>query len=327
MRHVVSGLVASTVVAVIACAAGCGRDRAPAPTTTAPPAQVGRVQVRLPDGSTLELASQPVRIVPTTTAAAEFLVEIVGPERIAALPEQVDDYSSVDFKAHGRGEIPRFARYVAEPLIVFKPDLVVTHAWQSADTTQVLRSQKIPVLVLSSATSYADIQDTLRLLGRVCGAEARSEEVIASLDQRIARVQAGAETRAGIRALAYSNDGSGGWTAGSDTTLDTLCGLVGVRNAAAEAGIDGHKNLDFERLITIDPDVIVVAAPARGEGGSASKSVLESAPALAGLTALKNGRIAVLSSALLSSDSPSLVDAAEALAAELDRIGATRRKP
>lgn len=295
----------------LACAAACDAQHAP-----------GEAE--------LNLASPPVRILPTTTAAAEFLVPLVGAERLAALPEQVDDYSSVDFKQGSLGALPRFARYVAEPLIVFHPDLVVTHAWQSADTTQVLRSQKIPVLVLPSATSYEDIQNTLRLLGRVCGVESRSESVIAGLDARVARLRSGASAREGIRALAYSNDGNGGWTAGLHTTVNTLFDLVGVRNAAADAGIDGHKSFDFEQLLTIDPDVIVVATPVHGEGGSASKSVLEGSPALAKLSAVKHGWIAVLSGALMSSDSLSLVDAAEALAAELDRIGApppVRRKP
>ncbi len=321
------GALRSIVIAVaVLSTPGCDAEHATPPAITESSAAADRVRVRLPDGSDFELAARPVRILPTTTAAAEFLVPLVGAARLAALPEQVDDYSSVDFKRDGLGELPRFARYVAEPLIVFHPDLVVTHAWQSMDTTHVLRSQKIPVLVLASATSYADIQDTLRLLGRVCGVESQAGTVIAGLDQRIARLADGASTRAGLRVLAYSNDGSGGWTAGSNTTANTLCALVGVQNAAAEAGIDGHRSLDFEQLITIDPDVIVVATPVRGEGGSATKNVLSSTPALARLSAVKLGRIAVLSGALMSSDSPSLVDAAEALAAELDRIGATRRK-
>ncbi len=308
--------------ALLAAAPGCDSERAAPPEVAASGPSSEKIRVRLPDGTDFELAGRPVRILPTTTAAAEFLVPLVGTDRLAALPEQVDAYSNVDFKAGGLDAIPRFARYVAEPLIVFRPDLVVTHAWQSADTTQVLRSQKIPVLVLPSATSYADIQSTLRLLGRICGVESRANEVVAVLDQRLARVRERAGARETMRALAYSNDGSGGWTAGKNTTVNTLCALVGVRNAAAEAGIDGHKSLDFEQLITIDPDVIVVATPVRDESGSATKSVLESTPALARLSAVKRGSIAVISGALMSSDSPSLVDAAEALAAELDRIGA-----
>jgi iron complex transport system substrate-binding protein len=299
------------VVALLTAVSSCDSERAAAPQVLASA-----------DGTNLELATPPARILPTTTAAAEFLVPLVGTERLAALPEQVDAYSNVDFRSGALGALPRFARYVAEPLVVFQPDLVVTHAWQSADTTHVLRSQKIPVLVLRSATSYADIQSTLRLLGEICGVKPRAEAVIAELDQRIARLRERAGARERIRVLAYSNDGSGGWTAGKNTTVNTLCALVGVRNAAAEAGIDGHKSLDFEQLITIDPDVIVVSAPMRDEGGSATKIVLETTSALTRLSAVKRGWIAVISGALMSSDSPSLVDAAEALAAELDRIGA-----
>jgi ABC-type Fe3+-hydroxamate transport system substrate-binding protein len=96
--------------------------------------------------------------------------------------------------------------------------------------------------------------------------------------------------------------------------------LAGLRNAAAESGIEGHSSLDFERLIEIDPDVIVVSRPATGEEGSATREILVSTPALARIAAVREGRIAVLSAALLSADSPRLVDAAEALADEVDRM-------
>jgi ABC-type Fe3+-hydroxamate transport system substrate-binding protein len=78
--------------------------------------------------------------------------------------------------------------------------------------------------------------------------------------------------------------------------------------------------LELEKLIAIDPDVIVVGAPARDEAGSATKNVLEKTAALAGLSAVKKKRIAVLPAALLSTDSPRLVDAAERLAKEVDAL-------
>ncbi|MFN0242142.1 MAG: ABC transporter substrate-binding protein [Planctomycetota bacterium] len=260
------------------------------------------------------------RLLPTTAAAAEFLALLVPAERIVALPEQVDDFSSMDFRRDGFEKLPRFARYVAEPLIALRPDLVITHAWQAAETTHVLRQSGLDVLVLDSASSYDDVRATIAKLGERLGVVERARQVSSELDERIARVRVGAAARASWRALVYSNDGSGGWTAGANTTVHALLTMVGVRNAAAEAGLEGHVALDFERVVALAPDVFVVSRPGRGDGDIATIGVLESAGALANLPAIRERRVAVISSALLTADSPTLVDAAELLAREIDRL-------
>jgi iron complex transport system substrate-binding protein len=319
------------LVAFACAAASCRRESDAAPAAAAgdrPPAS-SAIRATLPDGSTFELPAPPRRVIAGNTAAAEFIAPLLGPERLAALPEQVDQYSSFDFGAHGFEKVRRFARYAAEPLIELHPDLVVTHAWQAAETTDVLRRQGTPVLVLKSATSYEDIRATILVCARIFDLEKKGEEMARELDLRVARLKERARretsTSAGSslpRALVYTNDGNGGWAAGSDTTADTLLRLAGLRNAAGEAGIKGHASLDFEKLISIDPDVIVVGAPVRGEGGSATKAVLESTPALAHLRAIRNHGIAVLSGAQLASDSQCLVDGAEELARQVDAMHA-----
>jgi len=266
---------------------------------------------------------RPVRIVPGNTAAAEFLATILGDEgaaRFAALPEQVDAYSNLDFTRPPWSGIARFSRFEPEPLITLRPDLVVTHAWQSADTTHILRAQGIAVVVLASARGYEEIRDQIASLGMTVGAEERAAGVLSRLDERVAALRASAARREGLRVLEYANDGTGGWTAGLDTTADAMIRLAGMRNAAGEQSIHGHVRLESERLLTIDPDILLVGAPARDDTGSPTKGVLEGVPEYASLSAVKKGRIVVLPSSLLSSDSPCLVDAAERLAAEVDRL-------
>lgn len=306
MRTSSSSIIACAVQGLAAVVAAC------APPS---PAQASRDQ---PGEHTLVR-----RVVPANVAAAEFVAFLVGPERIAALPEQVDDYSTIDFRADGFKEIARFSRYIAEPLIVLHPDLVVTHVWQSIETSDVLRRQGIDVLVLDSAQSWSDIRATIERLGAKLSVSEHAQAVIAQLEARTANVREQAARHPAWRALVYSNDGTGGYTAGSRTTADALLELVGLQNAAAEAGIHGHAALGFEKLIELDPDVIIVAAQARGEGGSPTRTVLLESSPLASLRAVREQRIAVLPAALLSSDSPCLIAAAEKLALEIERIQST----
>jgi len=266
----------------------------------------------------------PQRIVCANAAAAEFVCRLVAPERIAALPEQADAYSMLDLRSHGFEKVARFPRYVAEAVLALNPDLVVTHDWQNAQTTGVLRARGIDVLVLKSAQSYEDIRGTLVDLGRRLECTGNAAGVVAELDARVAKMRATSSARSALAAMVYSNDGTGGSTAGARTTADTMIRLAGLKNAAADAGIVDHTAIDFERLITIDPDVLIVASPAQGEGGSATKNVIESSAALAHLKAVKGKRIVVLPAPLMSADSPPLVDGAELLAREVDRLLAAK---
>ena len=260
------------------------------------------------------------RIVCGNAAATEFVCRLVDADRLAGLPDQADGWGSLDLRSHGFEKVPRFAHYTAEPVLGLAPDLVVTHAWQNADTTHVLRGRGIDVEVLVSATSYDDIRATMTSLGRRLGAEERAAAAVAELDARVKALRDGAQPRSAIRVLVYANNGTGGSTAGANTTPDTMLRLSGVRNAAADAGLVGHVNLDFERLIAIDPDFLLVSSPARGEGGSPTQAVVESSAALANLRARRPGRILVISPAWMSADSPPLVDAAEFVAREVDRV-------
>lgn len=262
----------------------------------------------------------PQRIVPGNCSAAELLAVLVAPERFAALPEQIDAYSTLDAKVGPLARVPRYARYVGENVIALAPDLVVTHVWQNQDTTAALASRGIPVLVLQSATTFEEVKTSLHAVGRAVHAQERAAQVERSLDARVAQLAASAAPRAKLRAFVYSNDGTGGTTAGARTSIDTVIRLAGLRNASAEAGLEGHVPADFERVLAIDPDLFVVGAQAAGEGGSATRNVIEGAASLAGLRAVRERRIVVLSAALLSADSLGIVDAAEALAGEVDRV-------
>ncbi len=264
-----------------------------------------------------------LRIVPTTTAAAELLTLLAGPEDVLALPEQVDNWSAQDFAHGGWEKLPRFARYLAEPLLVLRPGLVVNHDWQAADTTRVLQKSGIRVLTLGSGTSYADLRAAIEKLGTALQREQRARSALAALDARVAALAEQRARFAGVRALVYTNDGSGGWASGANTTADTMLKLAGLENAVKD--LQGHANLGFERLLMIDPDLIVSGAQARGEKGSTTRSVIEGTQVLAGLRARCEQRFAVLPAELLSSDSQHIVDAAEKLQAEAARVLALPR--
>lgn len=211
----------------------------------------------LPGSAFPPSAEPPRRILPANAGAADLCLALVEPGRVAALPEAAQGYSRIGQEGGAWSSVPRFHGFDVESLLVHRPDLVVAHGWQSPETLASLRQSGVDVLVLPLPRTWGDVRDALLVCGRAFGAEARAAEVLADLDRRVELLQAAAGAER-LAALSYVNLGTGGWAAGAGTTADILFDLAGLRNAAAEMGLEGHATLDLEALLVLDPDVIVV---------------------------------------------------------------------
>jgi iron complex transport system substrate-binding protein len=314
----------------IACLAlAACREDAAAPASTAPAKSAAGLprfprSVALGDGGSLLVPAEPRRVVPASATAVDLVAALIDAERVAGVPEQALDFSSLGEPGGAWARIPRFYSYLAEPVLALAPDLVLADPWNQPETTQRLREAGLPLFVLPEVRGWEDARALLRLGGELLGAERRAEELLADLDARVERLRAGAGKRGGVRALCYSNFGGTGWTAGTGTTVHAMMELVGLENVAAEGGREGHYMLGFEALLAHDPELILTSRPLRegsgpaGDRGGASRELLLSEPSLRSLAAVREGGILALPARFFATGSHELVAAAEALALEVD---------
>lgn len=307
MNSIRSRALGAAVCAALLCFTACDRPASSA-GGSAPVASSGTNANEAP-----EVSTKGEHIVAGNTAAAEYLYFLVPPARVAAIPEQVGEYSTLPFGERGWEKVTRYARYSADPILAAGADVVLTHAWQEPETASVLRSRDVPVLVIDSARSWADIERTIQRLGKVLHAEKAAEKLVLQRGNTVERLAREAQKRGPMSALMYSNDGTGGWIAGIDTTADAALRMAGVTNAAEKQGLKGHVQIDFERLLALDPDVLVLSAPRGEQKESATRHTLETTAVLAGLRAVKEKRYVEVPDALLSSDSLTLVEAADTI--------------
>jgi iron complex transport system substrate-binding protein len=274
-----------------------------------------------------EPLERPVRIVPSTARALEFTAALVGPERVAGLPEQGFEYATLGADEARFAVLPRFYAYRAEDILALKPDLVLGDPWQPGDTDARLLEAGVRIVRLPATVTWREAADVLVQLGALLGEPERAGALVADLERRVAVLASTSERRAGLRVLPYSNFGSEGFSAGAGTTVDEVLRLAGVVNACSGPGRDGHVKLDFEELLVLDPDVIVVSAPLRaelghaGDKGGASRGVLEGEARLASLRAVRERRIVELPPGLYACASHLVVQAAEELARQIDALG------
>jgi iron complex transport system substrate-binding protein len=251
----------------------------------------------------------------------DLVTALVPPERIAALPRQALAFSGLRDASSPYLARPQFEVYTAEPLLALQPDLVVADRWQAADTGQRLREAGIAVLEVGRMERLSEVRATLRLLADATDTQAACDALLADMDARLAALAASAPRRAGLRALAYTNGGTGGWVAGGGTTADEWITLAGLANAAADKR--SHVRFTFEELLLLDPDVIVVSSQQGAGGDGGTSALLRGEPALASLRAVRQDFIVPMPAWLYDTISQHIVTAAEVLAAGVDeRIGA-----
>jgi len=307
----------AAVLALLAVACAPGDDAPAAPAPAARPSGFPR-RIEVPDGGTLALAAPPQRVVVSSSGLGDLICELLPAERLAGLPDQMRSYSGRREPGDPYLARPAFHVFAAEPVLALQPDLVIADRWSPAETGERLREAGLPVLVVGNIEGLADVRATWSLLARATGTEARAAKLLADLEDRLAALLAAPGARAGLRALAYTNGGTGGWLAGAGTTADEWLRLAGLANAAADR--EGHVRCSFEDLLLLDPDVLVVPGADNPDERGGTETLVRDEPALASLRARRRGLVVTLPSWMYSTNSQHIVTAAEELARRLDAL-------
>jgi iron complex transport system substrate-binding protein len=253
---------------------------------------------------------KPMRIHTLSVGYDEVTFRLVDPSRIIAVGQSTANPELSNVSAEARA-IPNRVGRNAEEVVALQPDLVVASPFSNRDLVEHLRAARIPLVLADLVSSVDAHAENVRFLAYLYGEEERGEALIAEVSeqlQRLQRVVAGQGAQPSPRVLLFS----GTTAAGGGTNEDGLLRLAGARNAAAEAGIAGHREIGVEGLHTIDPDVIVIAVSSADRPSSAEALVQN--PALAGVRAIRDGRVLRIKWSLLTTLSHWNVVGAEELA-------------
>lgn len=273
-------------------------------------------------GGRSALPAPPRRIASLTLASDEVLLSILPPERLACVTEFSAD-PSVSCMPEEASRVAVRGPLGPEAILALEPDLVIVARFTERSLVDVLRAGGPPVLRLSRYSSLADVRENLLLLGRATGEERGAESLAARMDAWVAEARESAARRAWRpRALLWS---LGGNTAGSGTLFDEILRVAGCRNAAAEAGVEGHAQLAFEAAIAADPEAIFVPGGPPGPNAFCLEAErILADPLWRGVAAVRAGRVAPVPSAFLNSLSHHAARAAVEIARRVEEWEAKR---
>jgi iron complex transport system substrate-binding protein len=244
-----------------------------------------------------------------TLATDEILLALVEPARLLGVTYLAVD-EGISNMTEEAATVPHKIRADPEQIIALQPDLVFVASYLRGEFIRLLQAAGLVLFQFQEYDSIAEVEQNIRLIGRVVGEEARAEALVAAMEGRL---QALAERLPAVgtrpRVLYW---GSQGYTAGRMTSIDDLITYAGGENLAATYGLIGAANLSAEQVLAMNPQVIISGSFDQDEQRGLPPVLLH--PALRGVDAVQQGRVYTIPSRHLVSISQFIVRGVEALA-------------
>ena len=267
-------------------------------------------------GTTIAFKESPKRVVSLNCGVDEILLDLLPPERIAALSARADDPGICAAVDKAKTVEKRVQSRNVEAILALNPDLVVMPDWIGMDLVNGLRAVGVPVYVFKTPESLTDIQDTIRKIAEVVDANKQGKELVSTMQNKLERVrqitkQVPADKKQTLIPLSLM--GSFG---GKGTTFDDMCNYANVTNGVAAAGVAKKSAIAKEMIVKMDPDVFIIPTWDFEESGKAENFIKEikSDPALSTVKAIKNDRLVKVHDAYLYAASQYAANAVEEIA-------------
>ncbi|NLL63608.1 MAG: iron ABC transporter substrate-binding protein [Ruminococcaceae bacterium] len=172
--------------------------------------------------------------------------------------ENVEEYAIIG--PGGPGNAPD-----AEMLFAAKPDVIFScYAMEKAEIDELQKKINIPIVILSygEASLFAEeINESLRIIGKVTGNTKRAESLITYLtDAKEDLMSRTAGVKTPVRAYLGCQSNRGAHGIESTTGDYPMFDVLHAENVVATAGINQYIMLDKEKLVEMNPEVIIIDA-------------------------------------------------------------------
>ena len=263
-------------------------------------------------GREIKLDAPAERIVVLAASDCEILYAIgagetlVGRGEYCDYPEEIFNVPSVQSGSETN----------IEQIIALQPQVVVMSIMsQTKEQVAALESAGIKVVAMN-AQDIESVYTAIELLGKVVGRSAEASILINDMKTAFTDIS----TKA-VNASASASETEtiyfevspleyGIWTAGSDTFMNELAAMLGMKNAFED--IQGWGEISQEQVIERDPDHIVTIAMYFGEGKTPVEEIM-GREGWQGIKAIKNKMVLNVDSNEISRPGPRLTKALSAI--------------
>lgn len=253
-RYVLKAAVLVVGAAAVLFMAGCGKSS----EIETPASGRGGYSVVDATKTRLDFEHKPQRIVSLGLSADEVLLDMVEPDRIAALTYLADDAGispAADKAVRVKGRVQSGS---LESVLAQKPDLVLAPNWTDLNFVELLRGAGVNVYVYKTPTTVKEIKQTICELSNVVDERVAGGKIVAGMEKELAFVRArvgniAPEEHISVMALSYM-----GPFGAKGTTFADICNYAEVKNVVAEYDLPPNAAFSEETLIRLNPGLLVI---------------------------------------------------------------------
>lgn len=249
------------------------------------------------------------RIASLTLGSDEMLLSLVKPSQIVALSGKIDENKDYSHIVNQSKQYDKVEANI-EKLISLNPDFVIVADWMSKDTLEQIKEITPNLYIYKTPSSFDSLKQTILDLSKKVGNPNKGDELVKNIDSRIKKVQDRIKKRGSkkLKMILYTSYGT---TAGQGSTFDDYIKKLNGINLASQVGIGKFDKISKEKLIELNPDVIII--PVSHEDKDFANFLLQD-KSFENINAVKNNKIIVVPSSVTSPVSQYMVDGLEILA-------------
>ncbi len=259
-------------------------------------------------GRSVKMAGPALRVVSLAPSNTEILFavgagsQVVGRDTLSDYPPQVKTVADIGGS---------MGNYNTEAILALHPDLVLAAGINSTDLVASLEKLGLQVFYLKNPVTLEEMYANLETVGSLTGHTTDAATLVASLQARVAAVDAKVATASSRPTVYYELDGtdpSKPYTSGGGTFVDLLIQRAGGVNIFSKLN-NQWPQVNLEQLLVDNPQIILLGDSAYGE--TPEKVIVRSG--WGSLQAIKNHQVFPFDDNLVSRPGPRLVDGLEAL--------------
>jgi iron complex transport system substrate-binding protein len=190
-----------------------------------------------------------------------------------------------------------------EEIVALRPTLVIGSVPYKQETVAKLLEQPLNFLAMNPRT-LADVEEDIRLLGRIAGRARAAEQVVKKMRRELALIgRRGMKDKRRVRVYCEA------WPNPRISSPPWVAELVKI--AGGEMVVPAGEKVSEEQVAAARPEVIVLAWAATGAKVEPKKAY--DVEAWEGVPAIRDRRVYVISDELLNTPGPPLVEGARGL--------------
>ncbi len=244
------------------------------------------------------------RIASGTLIADRVLSDLCEPTRVVAFTMYGAEGSRDAHRYRGKATLA--SRASVEKVLMLRPDLLIVNNLVDPGYVTRLREHGIAIFDLGHMRGLDTLLLNIQAIGILIGAPERATAYAASLSRHMQAVNRQPPEHPRPRALYLSVYADHLYGGAGRTSYHDVLEHAGLSDVAAGAGLDGWPELTAERVLALNPEVLVTK---QGMG-----AVLCRHPGLTSLRPCANGGALVeLDGTLLDDPGPTMLEATEAL--------------